>query len=523
MVELINFSIKNYKSIKDSGLCFLDKKVTVFAGKNEAGKTSILEALESFNYKKPISDDSVPILSEESQNDKFKPEIRVLLSLDNNNLTKLLGVAGEGRTYANMRINVTKIHPDTYQFETDAAEGDSVAIDTVKRLNEDKTFRESFFSSIVPNFIIFKTFDDILPNQIALTQLENNTLIKDLRALTGLNFAAIQANADPRKREIHRQKINIKFTEDYKEFWSQDAADLYFTLDSNNIYFWFKEGTELYKPEMRSKGRQWHLSFYIRMTARSLEDKANILLIDEPGLFLHAKAQKDILRKLDECASRHQILYSTHSPYLIERDKLSRVRLVFKEANGTVIRKITADADKETLSPILTAIGEDLTSGIRVDRPNSIILEGYSDYLWLSSFRKLLNISKQMDFVPAVGADGEVHVGAILFGWGLSPIFLLDNDQKGKSTKKKLVEALAIDEDKIVFVSDTDGNEIEDLFSARDKERYATYSRDASKFILATQFYNKIKSEKITLSDIEETTKENFTQLFSKIGETMDQ
>jgi predicted ATP-dependent endonuclease of OLD family len=253
------------------------------------------------------------------------------------------------------------------------------------------------------------------------------------------------------------------------------------------------------------------------MTARSLENKVNILLIDEPGMFLHATAQKDILRKLEECAERHQIIYSTHSPYLIERNKLGRIRLILKKETGTVIEKITAKADKETLSPILTAIGEDLTTGIRVDRKDSIVLEGYSDYLWLSSFRKLLNISGEFDFVPVVGADAEVHVGGILFGWGLNPIFILDNDKKGADVRKKLMTELAIEDGRILFVSDKKDTEIEDLIADEDKKKHLVSGKTESKVLSATQFYNKIENGEIMATDISEATKNNFEAIFNKL------
>ena len=54
MTRMIKFRIKNYKSIKDSGDCYLSKGITVLAGKNECGKTSILEALEDFDAHRKI-------------------------------------------------------------------------------------------------------------------------------------------------------------------------------------------------------------------------------------------------------------------------------------------------------------------------------------------------------------------------------------------------------------------------------------------------------------------------------------
>jgi ABC-type lipoprotein export system ATPase subunit len=120
----------------------------------------------------------------------------------------------------------------------------------------------------------------------------------------------------------HKSQLNVKLKEDYKKFWTQDLTNLNIDWDSKNLQFFIEEDEYFYPPNMRSKGKQWHLAFYIRVSARAKEDVPNIILIDEPGLFLHAKAQEDILRKLEDSAKDAPIVFSTHSPYLI--DKLPR-------------------------------------------------------------------------------------------------------------------------------------------------------------------------------------------------------
>lgn len=581
-MKIIKFRIRNYKSIKDSGDCYLDVKITILAGKNEAGKTAIVEALEDFNVAKEIRKEAIPIYD-----NSLKPEIELSIELDKEDLNKIT----EEFKFENMEVGevflvVKKVFPNNYEvsdesisifiperkklvekisesikmfkekltnFPTDESfiENSSQRLDLenyqpqfkegvieeernrisreieeskpyIKKLNSIKQFQIDFVNftknNLIPNFILFKTFEDVLPDQIAILQAINNPLIKDLSLISDLDFDKIQPSAVPDEREKHREEVNIKFTSEYEQFWTQDHSNLYFWWDSNDMYFRIKEGTELYKPAIRSKGRQWHLAYYIRVTARSVEGKNNIILIDEPGLFLHAKAQKDILQKLEECAHRTQIMYSTHSPYLIPSDKLNRIRLVIKsEDGGTKIEKITAKADKETLTPIFTAIGEDLSVGIRADKKNSIVVEGYSDYLWLTSFRGLLGIREELNFVPAVGADSLVHVGSILFGWGLDPIFILDNDEKGGHVKEKLKEKLSISEERIIFVPENKVGSIEHLFSEKDFKKYIELNADYSKFLLATQFCQKVEKGEIKLSDFSGETRDNFKNLFEKL------
>ena len=217
----------------------------------------------------------------------------------------------------------------------------------------------------------------------------------------------------------------------------------------------------------------------------------------------------EILKKLKEVSSKAQIIYTTHSPYLIPSSELYRVRLVIKkrEDRGTVIEKITAKADKETLSPILTAIGEDLSVGIRVDKKNSIVVEGYSDYLWLVSWKNLLNIDGELNFIPAVGGGSTVHVGSILFGWGLDPIFVLDNDQQGKEARKKLEKELGIESERILLIPFDKDGEIEDLYSDEEKKKLG---------ITSHQFLQQVERKEIKTEDFLEA-RENFKELFERL------
>ncbi|MYF47926.1 MAG: ATP-binding protein, partial [Candidatus Dadabacteria bacterium] len=60
-MKLIKFRIQNYKSIRDSGWCYLASDITILAGQNESGKTAVLEALRDFNQTASVSPDSFPV------------------------------------------------------------------------------------------------------------------------------------------------------------------------------------------------------------------------------------------------------------------------------------------------------------------------------------------------------------------------------------------------------------------------------------------------------------------------------
>lgn len=588
MATIECFEIKNYKSIKESGKCYLDNYITILAGKNESGKTAILEALEDFNADKNIREEAIPIYDK-----NLKPQIELTVKLNKKDLNKIVEKFKiQNPKIDKLKLIIRKTYPNDY---TISEESSSVFVsnkeelirnisklikssngkvenppldenvlsdirqrpnikdytlkfkenvkqkeqeklnkeieklkDNVEELNSIKQFQVDIINFVkvefVPNFILFSTFEDILPDQLSISEAQKNPLVKDLSLISNLDFAKIQPSAAPDVRKKHEEEVNIKFSKEYKLFWTQDHSRICFWWDSNNIYFRIKEGKEHFKPAIRSKGRQWHLAFYIRATARSIEEKNNLILIDEPGLFLHAKAQKDILGKLEECAIKNKLAYSTHSPYLIQTNKLARVRLITKnEKKGTVIEKITAKADKETLTPILTAIGEDLSIGIKTDKKNSIIVEGYSDYLYLLAFKKLLTIKNELNFVPATGGDTPIYVGSILFGWGLDPVFVLDNDKQGKNVRKKLQERLAIDDKKIILIPDEKEGSIENLFSEKDFKKYINdKSSNHGKVLLALQFFQRVENEEIKSSGLNEETYKNFQDLFKKLNKVME-
>ena len=271
---------------------------------------------------------------------------------------------------------------------------------------------------------------------------------------------------DERDKHKHKIDLQIQINESYKRFWKQDVSSISIDWDNQNLQFWIMENGYPYEPSIRSKGRQWHLAFYIKVSARAKEDKPNIILIDEPGLYLHAKAQKDVLEILEESAKDAQLLFSTHSPYLLNSNHLSRIRLVYRnDADGTkIVNKVHALADKETLTPILTAIGLELSSGIAgIDKENNIIVEGPSDVYYLNAIKTLL-ADKEINFIYGGGAGNMPFVGTILHGWGCKVLYLFDSDKGKKDGEKNLTKNWLITKELIMAIKESQGS-IEDLFS----------------------------------------------------------
>ena len=132
-------------------------------------------------------------------------------------------------------------------------------------------------------------------------------------------------------------------------------------------------------------------------TARyEYDDTPVIILLDEPALGLHAKAQKDFLRFIEErLAKRCQVICTTHSPFLIQPDHLERARLV--EDKGRETGSVTASgvltADRDTLFPLQAALGYDIAQHLFIAKDN-LVVEGPSDFLFMQTISALLSYER---------------------------------------------------------------------------------------------------------------------------------
>jgi predicted ATP-dependent endonuclease of OLD family len=137
-----------------------------------------------------------------------------------------------------------------------------------------------------------------------------------------------------------------------------------------------------------------------------------ILLLDEPGLGLHAAAQGDLLRFIDQrLAPDHQVIYTTHSPFLVNPTKIERARTVEdKDGEGTKISKEVLSVSRDTLFPLQASLGYHLAQTLFIGEDN-LIVEGPSDFLYLEILSNYLRdkgrtaLDARWVIVPAGGVD----------------------------------------------------------------------------------------------------------------------
>ena len=135
----------------------------------------------------------------------------------------------------------------------------------------------------------------------------------------------------------------------------------------------------------RSKGFVWFFSFLSYFSKLEEEEEADlILLLDEPGLNLHAMAQNDFVRFIEErLAPKHQVVYTTHSPFMINLEHLRRVRTVQDVDNkGTVISNDVLNDDRETVFPVQVALGYQMAQALLL-APHCLMVNAPSDLIYL--------------------------------------------------------------------------------------------------------------------------------------------
>jgi len=201
----------------------------------------------------------------------------------------------------------------------------------------------------------------------------------------------------------------------------------------------------------RAEGFKWTFSFIVNFAAETqkAELKEAILLLDEPARNLHPAQQRGISDLLKGLAGSNQILYATHSPFMIFDYRPGNL-LVVELDKRRHLSRIYYDywnADDQTLIPILYGLSRGLVESI-VDRQigfNSrpvIIVETMSDCMYLNSFDKFLkdpNLSMNpLNIVPAYNKNSVMSLAIFYRNHGYDTFILLDNTEESRQISTQL-------------------------------------------------------------------------------------
>jgi len=224
----------------------------------------------------------------------------------------------------------------------------------------------------------------------------------------------------------------------------------------------------------RSRGFIWFFSFFAYFSQIERSDADLILLLDEPGLNLHAKAQGDFLRFIDErLAPKHQVIYTTHSPFMIDPNALTSVRTVQDvDEKGTKISEDILRNDQDTIFPLQAALGYDLAQTLFIG-PNCLLVEGPSDLIYLKILSEAVishgknGLDSRWVVTPVGGADKVSTFVSLLGANELNIAVLIDISERDKQRIKNLKGNHFLGNKNLINIGEITGAkdaDIEDLF-----------------------------------------------------------
>lgn len=330
--------------------------------------------------------------------------------------------------------------------------------------------------SAIPKFIYVDEYPELDGHQDIAAYIQRKSQNHENDSDKNFERLCKVAGLDPDELlKLHRQddfetrnqlanRASAVVTAEIKRLWKDRALKIRFNLDANHLDTIISDPTSTYDVEVnlndRSRGFQWFFAFYITFSADTAGGQAEnaVLLLDEPGLYLHAKSQSDLLTHL-EVDFPNQIVFSTHSPFMVPTHALDSVRTVniAEEIGTTVTNDPTGDA--RTLFPLQAALGYDLAQSLFVG-PNNLIVEGVTDFWIISavsaytSEKGKVSLSPALTMTPAGGAQKVSYMVALLTSQSLNVLVLLDTERDSKATKDELLKAKLIRDQNVVFVSE---------------------------------------------------------------------
>ncbi len=354
----------------------------------------------------------------------------------------------------------------------------------------------------VPKFLYFANYS-MLPYSVDIKDVLN-TDPSDLddpeitaRALLQLAAAdddyLVNPDYERRKREL--ENVANAITDDVLNYWTQNPSlrvllDItqrtettpqgqQAVIDELKIRVW-DERHQLSLPfDEHSSGFRWFFSFLAAFSEYEHTTEPVVILLDEPALGLHAKAQADFLRFIDErLAPRCQVIYTTHSPFMIQPGNLDRVRVVEdkgRDIGATVSTDVTT-TDPDTLFPLQGALGYDLVQHLFI-APHNLVVEGPCDFTYLivlSDHLKSIGghtvLDDRWSIVPVGGAD-LVPTFVALLGHHLDVTVLLDARKSGHQRLSTMADSGILERNRILTIGQVfklQAADIEDVFTADD-------------------------------------------------------
>jgi AAA ATPase domain len=372
----------------------------------------------------------------------------------------------------------------------------------------------------LPPFLYLPSIESI-PDSISLSELSagRHSASVDLFAalLELVSFSPADMMTKNRPSRLRTLKERSKdITRLLREGWFRSDLEVEFQLEpvdgETHLTLTVESAKSEDPPSRRSQGFISYLSLFAKLA--EVKSRVNtVLLLDDPGLHLHAVAQKKLTNILE--SHPHQILLATQLPFMINPDRLERVRVVTRDGDGTHIEDNWSKAQRSLLPVWGSLIGA-------VKGRLWLVVEGPSDSTCFSVANEFCkktgrrHLGEDVTIIPGGGSATPFVVQA-LWERGIPLIVILDGDYEGNSIRDRIKELTALEDGKIITLSAALGTPdkemvLEDLFSEAVRQRH----RNLKKAI------PRILSEAASAKEIfDNLTLESFESVFTSVNRAL--
>ena len=562
-MKLVKAKVTNFRSVEDSNEFTIDD-LTCLVGKNESGKTAILEALyglnpydENFEYnvtydyprryytkfdeRHPsgnstvvstwwkLSDEDIRVVEERFGENTLSSKqisisagigyarwwtveidepsiIRALVDrhgLINENakpLLKFKTVSDVEEWLITKNENASDEEPFLNEEQAILAEIEEYpdssvwrAVATLLANRLPKIFYTSHYNRISGKISVDQLNQDISNDDISM----GDQIFLDFLEYAGTSLDELEDTSQHEDLKAKCEAASNDITDEIFQFWSQnDALKIQIDLhqgrpdDEEPFNTGSVVDARIYNNNHRasvplserSAGFLWFFSFLVQFKQMRKKAPGSVILLDEPGLSLHGKAQSDLVRYIVErLLPDHQVVYTTHSPFMIPPDRLQDVRVVEDVIeNGSsrpTIRgaKVSDDVltvGKDTLFPLQAYLGYEITQTFFIGK-NVLLVEGPSDMLYLQAASDALkeknrvSLDARWTICPSGGIDNIRSFVSLFTGHGIRIAALCDFALGYKNKIRRLRESNLIPSNQIFTATDFTGkteSDIEDFF-----------------------------------------------------------
>ena len=387
-MRLVKFKVMNFKTIDESEW-ITTENITCLVGENESGKTNVLTAL--LKLKPADKDTKIDLISDYprhryTEERKIAPTKKFIEAIFKFDELYKLNYKTPQKPIINEETGEEEQQPDLieeFEFEYVKVEryysGDykvygiinETDIDNEERYKEIIENKDNIIK-MIPKFVYYASYANLsselyLPNIISdlgrydtLSEKAKNKA-KTLKVL--FDFVKLspqeilelgqesQSKTDDiinkesnkkKEREIMLDSASANMTRNFKEWWKQGNYVFKFSADGAYFRIWVSDNIrpENIELENRSSGLQWFFSFYLVFVTENAGEHDNaIILLDEPGHTLHPMAQKDLAVFFNSLAEKNQLIYTTHSPFLVDPMNITRTKVVYAGEDGNLSLK----------------------------------------------------------------------------------------------------------------------------------------------------------------------------------------